>query len=290
MTATAAPRRRPWPTSRPVEIENVSVRFGAIKALSDVSFTVEPGTIHAVIGPERRRQVDDVQRAVRRLQGRPRGRFASASTASTGCGRTRSPARRRPRLPEHRAVGRPDGRREPHARPPPPDQGRLHRRRPAAAAGDPRGEAARGARRRDRRVPRARRQAAHARGRPVLRRPEAGRGRSGAVHRAAAAAARRAGRRHERRGDPPHGARRSARSATALGHLRRPRRARHGHGHVASPTGSRCSTSDAGSPTAPRPRCRPHPEVIRAYLGSGDEINPADAAAHHPSATPGTHS
>ena len=35
----------------PVEVDKVSVRFGAIKALSEVSFTVEPGTIHAVIGP-----------------------------------------------------------------------------------------------------------------------------------------------------------------------------------------------------------------------------------------------
>jgi branched-chain amino acid transport system ATP-binding protein len=35
----------------PVEVEHVSVRFGAIKALNDVSFTVAPGTIHAVIGP-----------------------------------------------------------------------------------------------------------------------------------------------------------------------------------------------------------------------------------------------
>ena len=35
----------------PVEVEHVSVRFGAIKALSDVSFTVAPGAIHAVIGP-----------------------------------------------------------------------------------------------------------------------------------------------------------------------------------------------------------------------------------------------
>ena len=31
------------------------------------------------------------------------------------------------------------------------------------------------------------------------------------------------------------------------------------------------------------------PEVIRAYLGSGDEINPTDAVtAHHHSETPGT--
>jgi branched-chain amino acid transport system ATP-binding protein len=34
-----------------VEVDNVSVRFGAIKALSEVSFTVEPGSIHAIIGP-----------------------------------------------------------------------------------------------------------------------------------------------------------------------------------------------------------------------------------------------
>jgi branched-chain amino acid transport system ATP-binding protein len=34
-----------------------------------------------------------------------------------------------------------------------------------------------------------------------------------------------------------------------------------------------------------------HPEVIRAYLGSGEEIDPSAAAGHHhPSETPGTHS
>jgi branched-chain amino acid transport system ATP-binding protein len=37
------------------------------------------------------------------------------------------------------------------------------------------------------------------------------------------------------------------------------------------------------------------PEVIRAYLGSGDDISPSEAAqaaatGHHPSETPGTHS
>jgi branched-chain amino acid transport system ATP-binding protein len=35
----------------PLQVDRVSVRFGAITALSEVSFTVEPGTIHAVIGP-----------------------------------------------------------------------------------------------------------------------------------------------------------------------------------------------------------------------------------------------
>ncbi|MGY2065234.1 ABC transporter ATP-binding protein [Blastococcus sp. SYSU DS0619] len=35
----------------PVEVDDVSVRFGAINALSEVSFTVVPGSIHAIIGP-----------------------------------------------------------------------------------------------------------------------------------------------------------------------------------------------------------------------------------------------
>ncbi len=34
-----------------LEAVDVTVKFGALSALSDVSFTVEPGTIHAVIGP-----------------------------------------------------------------------------------------------------------------------------------------------------------------------------------------------------------------------------------------------
>ncbi len=35
----------------PLVVQDVTVQFGALKALSEVSFTVEPGTIHAVIGP-----------------------------------------------------------------------------------------------------------------------------------------------------------------------------------------------------------------------------------------------
>lgn len=36
---------------RPLTVEGVTVRFGGIVALDDVSFTVEPRTIHALIGP-----------------------------------------------------------------------------------------------------------------------------------------------------------------------------------------------------------------------------------------------
>jgi branched-chain amino acid transport system ATP-binding protein len=48
VTAAAEGLRTDLPT---VEVDDVSVRFGAIKALSGVSFTVAPGTIHAIIGP-----------------------------------------------------------------------------------------------------------------------------------------------------------------------------------------------------------------------------------------------
>ena len=51
MTAAPTAHERTGSDIPPVEVENVSVRFGAIKALSDVSFTVEPGAIHAIIGP-----------------------------------------------------------------------------------------------------------------------------------------------------------------------------------------------------------------------------------------------
>jgi len=43
---TAAERGIP-----PLEVRDVTVRFGALVALSEVSFTVEPGTVHAIIGP-----------------------------------------------------------------------------------------------------------------------------------------------------------------------------------------------------------------------------------------------
>jgi len=45
-SASAAERGIP-----PLEVREVTVRFGALAALNDVSFTVAPGTVHAIIGP-----------------------------------------------------------------------------------------------------------------------------------------------------------------------------------------------------------------------------------------------
>ncbi|MDK3258294.1 ABC transporter ATP-binding protein [Blastococcus capsensis] len=51
MSATRAAESGTRSDIPPVEVVGVSVRFGAITALSEVSFTVVPGTIHAIIGP-----------------------------------------------------------------------------------------------------------------------------------------------------------------------------------------------------------------------------------------------
>ncbi|SNX97760.1 ABC transporter ATP-binding protein [Geodermatophilus sabuli] len=51
MTAADADGTRIRSDVPPVEVSHVSVRFGAIRALNDVSFTVAPGAIHAIIGP-----------------------------------------------------------------------------------------------------------------------------------------------------------------------------------------------------------------------------------------------
>ncbi|MFR9801529.1 ABC transporter ATP-binding protein [Pseudonocardia sp. RS010] len=36
---------------RPLDVDDVTLRFGGITALSEVTFTVRPGTVHALIGP-----------------------------------------------------------------------------------------------------------------------------------------------------------------------------------------------------------------------------------------------
>jgi ABC-type branched-subunit amino acid transport system ATPase component len=46
----SAPAAAPVPDRRLV-VDGLSVRFGGVAALSEVSFTVEPGSVHALIGP-----------------------------------------------------------------------------------------------------------------------------------------------------------------------------------------------------------------------------------------------
>ena len=261
MTAAPAVEADIRPDIPPVEVDNISVRFGAIKALSEVSFTVQPGTIHAIIGPNGagkstmfnvlsgvyKAAEGQVRFGEHRLdQMRPHqiagiGVARAFQNIALSAGQT---------VAENLMLGRHHltkagflaaGLRLPRAT----REGKVH--------GDARG--------RDRRVPRARQEAAHARRRAVLRRPEARRGGAGALHRAAAAPARRAGRRHERRGDPPHGGG-DPRDPVGAGHLGRARRARHGHGHVPGRPGHRARLRTADRRRHPgrgagRPRGHP---------------------------------
>jgi ABC-type branched-subunit amino acid transport system ATPase component len=50
-TETAAPSRRAPARGKELVVDGVSVHFGGVAALSDVSFTVAPGSTHALIGP-----------------------------------------------------------------------------------------------------------------------------------------------------------------------------------------------------------------------------------------------
>ena len=102
-------------------VENVSLGFGGVKALSDVSFDIRKGEIRAIIGPERRRQDVDAELHQRFLspdtwQHHFQGR--KAPPHETVCRRER---RHRPNVPERRIIqGHVDARQH-HDRPQPED-------------------------------------------------------------------------------------------------------------------------------------------------------------------------
>ena len=64
-----------------LSVENISLAFGGVKALTDISFDVREHEIRAIIGPQRRRQelhAELHQRRIPAAAGRP-----SASTVRT---------------------------------------------------------------------------------------------------------------------------------------------------------------------------------------------------------------
>ncbi len=85
------PRRGPRVagSASTLEVERLSVRFGGIAALSDVSFAVDPGSLHALIGPNGGGKVDVLERPVGHLR-RGRGQCATAIATSRSCARTGS--------------------------------------------------------------------------------------------------------------------------------------------------------------------------------------------------------
>ncbi len=51
VTPAAEPAEAVAPTARPLRVDGLTVRFGGLTALSEVSFEIAPGSVHALIGP-----------------------------------------------------------------------------------------------------------------------------------------------------------------------------------------------------------------------------------------------
>lgn len=101
--AASIPRSAPATPTRSVaqgqslSVQSLSVEFGGIRALDDVSLIVEPGTVVGLIGPNgagKTTLIDSVTGITRRysgsvsLSGKPIDRFSAADRARLGLGRT----------------------------------------------------------------------------------------------------------------------------------------------------------------------------------------------------------
>ena len=51
-----------------MEMKNITLRFGGVVAIKDISFDIREGEIRAIIGAERRGQVEHAERDQRLLQ------------------------------------------------------------------------------------------------------------------------------------------------------------------------------------------------------------------------------
>ena len=153
------PRRRSASTSPSCESRGSACASAASTRSTTSPSPSRPGTIHALIGPNGAGKSTLLQRGLRRLPPTRDGPARPHRLDRPGAAQDR-PARRGPHVPEHRPVDalRPSldnlmlGRHHPHPR-------RIPRRRAAAAVARREDGTARRARRRDRRLPRPRRQA-----------------------------------------------------------------------------------------------------------------------------------
>ena len=70
-TPKRAPRRRRYDpvTANVLYADHITIKFGGLIAVNDVSFSIPPKSIVSLIGPERRREDDVLQRADRALPG-----------------------------------------------------------------------------------------------------------------------------------------------------------------------------------------------------------------------------
>ena len=124
-----------------LELENISLSFGGVKALTDISFDVREHEIRAIIGPNgagKSSMLNVINGVYRPQQGTITFRGERAPRHEHA---RRRGGRHRAHVPEHRAVQGHERARQHHDRPQPQDEGELPR---AGDLGRPR--AARGAR------------------------------------------------------------------------------------------------------------------------------------------------
>ena len=99
-----------------LSVENVSLAFGGVKAITDVSFDIRKGEIRAIIGPNGAGKTSmlNVINGFYHAAARPhhlQGRDAHQDAPARGGAR-----RHRAHVPERRAVPRHDGARQHHGR------------------------------------------------------------------------------------------------------------------------------------------------------------------------------
>ena len=92
-----------------LSVENVSLSFGGVKAISDVSFDIRKGEIRAIIGPNGAGKTSMLN-VINGFYSRSRAASPSRARRAARCGRTTPPRRHRPHVPERRAVPRHDAR------------------------------------------------------------------------------------------------------------------------------------------------------------------------------------
>ncbi len=258
--------------SNTLEVRGVSLRFGGVRALTEVSFGVKEGELFSIIGPNGAGKTS----IVNCISGRYKPTEGAAVLSRQGHHRPQSErtrlARHRPHLPEPGAVPPHERARQHHGRAPSPPEEQLPHG--IAVLADRR--AARGARaspqgRGDHRLPRPAVGAQGDRRHPALRPAQARR--AGARHGAGAAAdpARRADGRHELRREGGHGPL-HRRPQRGVRHDGGDDRARHGRGDGYLPPrhGAGFRPQDRRRRSG-RP-CWPIPHVKRAYLGEEDEV------------------
>ena len=179
-----------------LEVDNVTIRFGGVTALDQVSFDIKEGEILGLIGPNGAGKTTcfNVMTGVYQATS-GEVRFDGAAAGEPQAARHHQ-ARHRPHLPEHPALqgddrpGERDGRRRRAQQGRPAQRAVPHARCTAVPRRPPRGRGVRAAR-----VRRRRRARGRAGREPLLRRPAPPRDRPGDGDQAEAAVPRRAGRR-----------------------------------------------------------------------------------------------